>query len=117
MSKSRNRNRRRRPTDARAVTGEAGAFTFTHRGRRYTLPPASKAPARMEAGVLIDSIKDTTGAGDARLGIAMLEAVEPDPAAMTALRQMTVEQFNRTVGRWMAASGADLGKSAGSSNS
>lgn len=115
MSKSRNRNRRPRSTDARAVTGTAGQFTFTHRGRQYILPPASKAPGRMQAGVLIDSIKDTTGAGDARLGIAMLEAVEPDPDVMAALREMTVEQFNRTIGRWMAASGADLGKSEGSS--
>ena len=117
MSNSRNRNRRRvHSDDARPVPGAGGAFAFTSAGRRYTLPPASGASAKMQAGDLIDAIKDVSGAGDARLGIAMLEAVEPDPDAMRALRAMTVPDFQRTLMRWMREGGADLGKSGGSSN-
>jgi len=119
MARNRNRNRQRqnRPagTEARAAAGAPRPFTFTHGDERYTLPPAAAAPSRMEAGALIDAVTDTSGVGELRLGIAMLHAAGPDPAALKALRAMSIEEFGRVIGRWMRQTGAAPGESPGSS--
>lgn len=120
MSNNRNRNRTRSQPQqgqtARDLTTDSD-YVFHHKGKRYTIPPASRALKEMPAGEFVDAVMDTTGAGETRLGISMLLAVEPDPEAMKALRSMTIEQFGQVVGDWMKRTGANPGESERSSNS
>lgn len=118
MSNNRNRNRHR-PQQGQAARDLASGsdYVFHHKGKRYTLPPASGAPKAMTAGVFIDAVMDTTGEGETRLGIAMLQAVNPAPEAWEALRSMTIEQFGQIVGDWMKRTGVNPGESERSSNS
>lgn len=120
MSNNRNRNRHRSQSQqgqtARELT-TGSDYIFHHKGQRYTIPPASQALKTMPAGEFVDAVMDDTGAGETRLGIAMLHAVNPDPAAMAALRSMTIEEFGQVVGDWMKRTGANPGESERSSNS
>lgn len=117
MSNSNNRNRNGAQR-ARAAIGQPDEFTFRHNGRAYSLPPARDAMAKVKAGVLIDlAIAGDDQAADMRMGMAILRAAAEDitPEAMTALRDMNIMDFGRTIGRWMRATGADPGKSEASS--
>lgn len=116
MSNNRNRPRPQHNHVARDLVA-GGDYVFHHKGKRYTIPPASQALKAMTAGVFIDAVMDTTGESETRLGITMLHEVNPAPEAMAALRSMTIEQFGQTIGDWMKRTGANPGESERSSNS
>lgn len=119
MSNNRNRTRSsgRRPVAVPA--GVDGEFTFIHKGRSYTLPPASTVVKKVKASVLIDAaISGDKRSAEMDMGLALIAAAADDitPQTLEALRDMDIMTFGCTIGAWMQQTGADTGKSVSSSN-
>ena len=77
-------------------------FGFNHDGKRYTLPPASKALGKVPGRALRDAVVDG-GEAEVRLGFLCLEAVGAKPEALDALYAKPVGEMSDIVGRWMNA--------------
>lgn len=92
-------------------------FRFKHDEKNYTIPPAAEATERMEAGALIDMAADGTEFGQMRFFVAMLEAANPAPEAMKALRSMPIKRFGSVMRQWVERTGGHPGKSGPSSDS
>lgn len=100
----------KQPQDRKAKAQDG--FAFTVAGRQFKLPLISeRAAAKVPGGITMDAVlepdDDTI---QMRLGLAMLQAVEPTPAAMKALRSLDTEKMLTVISEWM-------GKSGGSSDS
>jgi hypothetical protein len=123
MSRSRNRNRNNGGNGAPPAQAQAQAashidtvrpFRFKSGNQVYELPPAAAAQERMNAGDFLDAVLDGE-AGQVRYFAMMLQAANPSPEAMTALRSMTLERFGSVMEQWVKRTGGHPGKSAASS--
>lgn len=95
------------PQDRKA---KATPFKFTVDGKSYTLPNVDEEVAqKVPGGITMDAVmKPDDAMAQMRLGFATLEATNPTPAAMAALRSLPTERMLEVFGRW-------LGESSGSS--
>jgi hypothetical protein len=87
-----------------AVENEAlGApFKFEHKGRTYTLRPASQ----IKTGVLRKLTKETD---ELKAMFSVVESVA-DSRAMAAIDDMTLEEFAKVFKAWQEHSGVGLGE-------
>lgn len=96
-------------------------FRFTHKGRTYTLPPASEAMKSVKADTLIDAALNNWDNEEvqSKFSMSTLAVVLPMLSADTvdALRDMSMVDFGALLSRWLRKTGADLGKSDTSSAS
>ena len=95
-------------------------FTFTVKGKSFTLPSAEDSAGKVDGGISMDAILDPDDdMAQLRLGLAMLKASGADADAMTALRSLPTEEMLQTVGGWMnhkPMGQASAGESSGSSD-
>lgn len=95
----------KQPTDRQAKS--TGGFTFTGvDGEEYVLPYVSEGvagniPGEISYAAVMDP---TNGMNQMRLVFATLEASEPPPAAMAALKALPTDQMMATARRWMGES-------------
>lgn len=93
-------------------------FTFTVKGKKYTLPSAEDAAPKVDGGYSMDAILyPDDEMAQLRLGLAMLAASGATDAAMQALRSLPSQDMLTTVGEWMAHKPAKGQASAGESSS
>lgn len=113
-------NRRRTPQQRRdnvqRAAGQGNGFTFHHKGRQFSLPPASESVSGIPAGVLIDAVMGGDTMAELKLGLATLEASGATSASVTALREKPFSEFAEILGKWMKGNGVNPGKSEPSSN-
>lgn len=119
MSNNRNRNRNRnggaRPQEHNdSHIQRIIPFRFQHEGKTFELPPASGGTEALTGGDLIDAAMGDE-LGQVRFFIKMLQAADPAPDAMAALRAMPIPRFSNVMSEWMKRSGAHPGKSGPSS--
>lgn len=112
MSRNRN-NQNRRANVERVANGE---FTFHHKGRQFTLPPASSCAQDVPAGLMMDAVMNGSEEDGIRLGLASINSPKISKAARDALREKTTGEFTEILSRWMNAGGVNPGKSESSSN-
>jgi hypothetical protein len=117
MSQNRNRNRNRRPQQAEPAShiDLVRPFRFKHNNKTYELPPAAEAQARMNAGHFLDAVMDGE-AGQVKYFALMLQAADPAPEALAALRSMQLERFGHVMEEWVKRTGGHPGKSGASSD-
>lgn len=85
-------------------------FTFTVKGKSYTLPNPHEHADQVPGGITMDAImRPDDEMTQLRLGFAMLEAAKPDAKAIEALRSLPTSEMLEVFGRWM-------GESSGSSD-
>jgi len=89
----------KKPQDHRPKK-EARLYTFTADGKTYTLPPAETAVPHMPGRLLRDAYMEGEE-GQMRLGFAMLEHVEADPAALDALYSLPAPEMLDHLQKWM----------------
>lgn len=102
------RNRNRRANVERVANGD---FTFHHKGRQFSLPPASECAQDVPAGVMMDAVMSGTEQDGIRLGLAAVNSPKISKAARDALRDKTTREFTEILSRWMNAGGVNPGKS------
>lgn len=81
-------------------------YTFTHKGKKFRLPPPNEHAEDVPGGVTMDAImRPDDEMAQLRLAYAMLECAKPTPAALSALREKTTKDMLGIVGEWMGESG------------
>jgi len=91
---------RKKPQDHKPKAADAATYSFEWNGTTYSLPPAETAVDKVSGKVFRDSVMDGE-AGQLRLGFAMLENVEADPAALDALYEMPAPDMLDHIAAWM----------------
>lgn len=120
MSRSRNRNRSnpgQQYHNAKVATAQPSAFSFSHKGKTFTLPPIKDGLLNVDAGSVIDAVmNENDQMADVRLGVGTLVKSGVTDEAMKALREKPFGEFAKILAKWMSSHGADLGKSESSSD-
>lgn len=99
----------------RGAVDTHGLYPFAWKGVNYTLPSASDAAGKVQAGVVIDAVTGPSETMDLRMGLAILQAANVSPEAMKALREMPIAEFSRHLNRWMRRTGMHPGEAVRSS--
>lgn len=105
-----------RKSPAKLVAAEAAdagePFTFTHKGKTYTLPSARPYATELAGGDFMDAVLDGDAQAEARLTFGALKAAKDDidPKAWAAIRSKPMLEFVQVVGEWLAAAGVEPGK-------
>lgn len=98
---------------------QPNVYTFRHNGTTYRLPSGETAVDKIPGKFLRDAYMDGDE-GQMRLGFAMLENIDADPAALEALYSMPAPQMLEHLQGWMSfkpsEEDASLGESSGSSD-
>lgn len=98
--------------------GESTAYTFTVKGKTYTLPSAQKASEKVPGRFLRDAALNGEE-GQIALGFATLEAAGADDEAIEALYDLPTAKTLEHLGAWMqfkaSPEDASVGESLGSS--
>lgn len=89
----------KRPTDHQRPKADE-LYTFTYQDATYTLPMATDGVAKVSGRQFRDAVMGGEE-GQLRLGFAMLEAVDADPAALDALYDMPAPQMLEHISGWM----------------
>lgn len=107
---------RRTPAD-RKTPLKKGEFAFEADGKRYVLPPAAGAIAKMSGRAMRDlALEDD---GELKLIFTMLECLDIPKATLDALYDLPLADTLTVARDWMSAGdglGASLGESLRSSN-
>ena len=90
----------KQPTDHKPREDEPRNYTFEWDGSAYTLPPPDSAVDKIPGQVLRDAYMEGEE-GQMRLGFAMLEHVEADPAALDALYSLPAPEMLDHLQKWM----------------
>lgn len=100
----------KQPQDHQKKKVKATAYTFKHEAttdgeavtKTYTLPLATEAVALSIPGrITRDAMIDDDGAGELRMGLAMVENCEAAPEALAALYEKSTGEMMRIVIEWM----------------
>lgn len=93
------------PQDHKTKPDTAFAFKGAD-GKTYRLPRVTeKAAQALPGGVMFDAVMDPDNdMAQMRLGLSMLTAAGPTPAALAALKALPVDQMLQVVGDWMGES-------------
>lgn len=97
----------------------AEVYTFTAKGKRYTLPSAEDAATKVSGRFMRDAVMKGDE-GEMALGFATLEAAGAKQEAIDALYDLPVGEMLEHLGAWMsfkaAPEDASVGESSGSSD-
>lgn len=85
---------------------KAPGYRFTVKGKHYVLPPVGEDTAAEIPGDVTYAavMRPDDNMAQMRLALATLEAANPTPAAMTALRSLSTKEMLEHVGAWMGES-------------
>jgi hypothetical protein len=106
---------RKEPSDHKAKNGTAPVYEFDWEGHTYQLPPAETAVPNMPGRLLRDAYMEGEE-GQMRLGFAMLEHVDADPAAVAALYDMPAPDMLDHLQDWMKTRAEETAATVGESS-
>lgn len=93
----------KKPTDHQS---KAEGYTFTHKGKRYTLPDFTEQRGRIPGGVVMDALMDPNSElAEVRLALSALQVSNVPAKTMAALREMPADDMFTIVGEWMGETG------------
>lgn len=81
-------------------------YTFTIKGKSYSLPLASKAAENIPGRVMRDALMGGDE-GEMRLGFTLLEACGADRATVDAIYDLPSPECVRVLGEWIALGDGD----------
>jgi len=96
-------SRNRRPADVVAAEANSEDYTFTHKGKVYTLKP----PSAIKVGVLRRAARSDN---ELETMFLMLESIA-DKNALAAIDDMTIAELNEVFAGWQRHGGITVGES------